>query len=81
MFLGEGWDGVISCFLWKLHSLIALVNEDNKCNGLNENQCVIKQVFISNHFTTPFILNRWGSVRGEASVRRKWCPFRVSDHR
>ena len=60
---GEGWDGVISCFYRKLHSLVALVNEDNKCNGLNENQCVSKQVFISNHFTTPFA-ETLGVLRG-----------------
>ena len=64
--LGKVWDGVISCFLWKLHSLAALIDDNNKCNGLYDNQCEIKQVFISNHFTTPFVLNFWGSVRGEA---------------
>ena len=30
-------DGVISCFLWKLQSLVVLKDEDNKCNGLYEN--------------------------------------------
>ena len=29
-------------------------NEDNKRNGFDDHQCKSKQVFISNHFTTPF---------------------------
>ena len=63
---GEELDGVISYFYRKLLSLVVLAKNNNKCNGLYDNQCEIKQVFISNHFTTPFVLNFWGSVRGEA---------------
>ena len=43
-------------FLQELQSLVVLINEDNKCNGLNENHCKRKEVFICNHFTTPFAL-------------------------
>ena len=56
----------VSYFYRKLLSLVVLAKNNNKCNGLYDNQCEIKQVFISNHFTTPFVLNFWGSVRGEA---------------
>ena len=65
--LGKEWDGVISCFLQELQSLVVLINEDNKCNGLNENHCKRKEVFICNHFTTPFALTlgflQGGSIR------------------
>ena len=50
-------------FLQELQSLVVLINEDNKCNGFNDNQCKIKQVFISNHFTTPFA-ETLGVLRG-----------------
>ena len=61
--LGEERDGVISCFYRKLQSLVVLQNEDNKCNGIDDHQCKCKQVFISNHFTTPFA-ETLGLLRG-----------------
>ena len=54
VFLGKGKGRGNFLFIWKLRLLVVLANEDNKCNGLNENQCKSKQVFICNHFTTPF---------------------------
>ena len=52
--LGQGVGRGNFLFLQELQSLVALENEDNKCNGLNENHCKRKEVFICNHFTTPF---------------------------
>ena len=54
VYRGKVMDGVISFFYGKLQSLVFLAKNNNKCNGLNDNQCKIKQVFIGNHFTTPF---------------------------
>ena len=52
--LGQGVGRGNFLFLQELQSLVVLENEDNKCNGFDDHQCKSKQVFISNHFTTPF---------------------------
>ena len=54
VYFGESMGRSNFLFIWKLRLLVVLANEDNKCNGVNDNQCKSKQVFICNHFTTPF---------------------------
>ena len=49
---GELWDGVIS-FFKKLLLLISARKSEDKCDDCNDNHAIGKQVFISNHLTTP----------------------------